>query len=73
MTLFFQPEADQDGKLNSSQSTVQPIEDLSEALIGKWCVVEYDQDVYPGIVQDVHAESGALVKTALAPTVFLGQ
>jgi hypothetical protein len=51
VTLVEETEADQDGKFNSSQSTYQPIKDLSEALNGKWYVVEYDQDVYTGIVQ----------------------
>lgn len=36
---------------------------LKTALLIQWCVVEYDQDVYPGIVRNVDAESGAFVKT----------
>ncbi|KAK6298601.1 hypothetical protein J4Q44_G00316560 [Coregonus suidteri] len=42
VTLVEKTEADPDGKSNTSHSAVQPIEDLSEALFGKWCVVEYD-------------------------------
>ena len=48
---------------NTSHSTMQPIADLHEGLIGKWCAVRYDGDAYPGIIQDVDAGSGALVKT----------
>lgn len=42
---------------------IQPIADVNEELIGKWCVVLYDNDPYPGIIQDVDAESCAFVKT----------
>ena len=42
---------------------IQPIPDVNEELIGKWCVVLYDNDPYPGIIQDVDTESCALVKT----------
>lgn len=37
--------------------------DVTEVLIGKWCVVLYDNDPYPGIIQDVDTKSCALVKT----------
>ena len=36
---------------------------LETALFIQWCVVEYDQDVCPGIVQGFLADSGAFVKT----------
>ena len=42
---------------------IQPIPDVNEELIGKWCVVLYDNDPYPGIIQDIDTESCALVKT----------
>ncbi|CAL8239701.1 unnamed protein product [Gadus morhua 'NCC'] len=42
---------------------IQPIPDINEELIGKWCVVLYDNDPYPGIIQDIDTESCALVKT----------
>ncbi|XP_045062811.1 uncharacterized protein LOC121537485 [Coregonus clupeaformis] len=44
-------------------STSQPIIDLHEGLIGSWCVVRYDGDPYPGIIQDVDPEGCALVRT----------
>lgn len=42
---------------------LQYIVDLNEGLIGQWCAVKYDGDVYPGIIQDTDVYSGALVKT----------
>ncbi|KAK7131742.1 hypothetical protein R3I93_018339 [Phoxinus phoxinus] len=39
------------------------IVDLNEGLIGQWCAVKYDGDIYPGIIQDTDVYSGALVKT----------
>ena len=36
--------------------------DLHEGLIGQWCAISYDGDVYPGIIQD-DIFSGAFVKT----------
>lgn len=42
---------------------LQIILDLNDALIGQWCAVIYDGDVYPGIIQDVDRYSGAEVKT----------
>ena len=43
--------------------TIQPIADVNEELIGEWCVVLYNNETYPGIIQDVDTESCALVKT----------
>ena len=43
--------------------TSQPIIDLHEGLLGSWCVVRYDGDPYPGIIQDVDPEGCALVRT----------
>lgn len=42
---------------------LQRLTDLYEELIGQWCAVWYDGDVYPGVIQDVDVFSGALVKT----------
>lgn len=46
-----------------SPSAIQPISDISEGLIGKCCEIWFIYDPYPGIIQDVDAESCALVKT----------
>ena len=70
-TVIFQPtEADKAQPSTStctvsqpSSSAIQPIADIQERLIGKWCVMKYDEDLYPGIIQDVDAESSTLVKT----------
>lgn len=48
---------------NTPTTTAQSIADLHEGLIGNWCVVRYDGDPYPGIMQDVGSDSCALVKT----------
>ena len=42
---------------------LQQLADLHEGLIGQWCAVIYDGDVYPGIIQAIDMFSGALVKT----------
>lgn len=42
---------------------MQRIADLNEGLVGQWCAVNYDGDAYPGIIQEVDAYGGALVKT----------
>uniref|UniRef100_A0A0E9X9C8 Uncharacterized protein n=1 Tax=Anguilla anguilla TaxID=7936 RepID=A0A0E9X9C8_ANGAN len=47
----------------SHNLSLQHIPDLHEGLIGQWCAVNYDGDVYPGIIQDIDGYSGALVKT----------
>lgn len=49
--------------VTSQDRGLQPILDLHEGLIGQWCAVVYDGDVYPGIIQDVELYSGAEVKT----------
>lgn len=48
---------------SSTTTSIVPISDVNEGLIGKWCMVIYDNDAYPGIVQDVDPESGLFVKT----------
>ena len=42
--------------------------DLHEGLIGQWCAVSYDGDVYSGIIQDVDIFSGfnKMIETDLA-------
>lgn len=44
-------------------STFVPISDITDQLIGKWCIVQYDGCLYPGIIQDVDTEGCAFVKT----------
>lgn len=44
-------------------NAIKTISDVNEGLIGKWCVVVYDNDPSPGIIQDVDTQSCALVKT----------
>lgn len=42
---------------------IQPVYVIDKELVGKWCVVVYDDDPFPGIIQDVDSQSGAKVKT----------
>ncbi len=48
---------------DTSQIGLRYIVDLNEGLIGQWCAVKYDGEIYPGIIQDTDVYSGALVKT----------
>ncbi|CAM4571943.1 unnamed protein product [Leuciscus chuanchicus] len=48
---------------DTPQIGLRHIVDLNEGLIGQWCAVKYDGDIYPGIIQDTDVYSGALVKT----------
>ena len=50
-------------KPSTSTNLLQHIKEMHEGLIGKWCAVVYDGDPYPGIIQNVDADSGAHVKT----------
>lgn len=55
--------AENPASTSTSVTTAQSIADIHDGLIGKWCVVTYDGDPYPGIIQDVGSDSCALVKT----------
>ncbi|XP_063044641.1 uncharacterized protein LOC134438864 [Engraulis encrasicolus] len=46
-----------------STSGSQPIPNVHTGLVGRWCIVKYDGDPYPGIVIDVGSDSCLLVKT----------
>ena len=35
---------------------LSPVDDFTEDLVGKWCIVTYDNEPYPGIIED--AEEG---------------
>ena len=30
-----------------------PVDDVTEDLVGKWCVITYDEDPYPGIIENI--------------------
>ena len=51
------PEDAQQGSHCTSNSgrdeTLCPVDDVTEVLVGKWCVVTYDNKPYPGIIEDV--------------------
>lgn len=49
--------------MDTQPSTPVPVSELTDQLIGQWCAIQYDQDVYPGIIQDVDAAGCTLVKT----------
>ncbi|KAJ8362560.1 hypothetical protein AAFF_G00368080 [Aldrovandia affinis] len=38
--------------------TTIKVDDVTKDLVGKWCVITYDDDPYPGIIEDI--EEGAL-------------
>ena len=38
---------------HTPQSCLNPVIETDESLIGKWCVVSYDQKPYPGIIENV--------------------
>ena len=38
---------------HTPQSCLKPVIETDESLIGKWCVVSYDQKPYPGIIENV--------------------
>lgn len=42
---------------------IHPVSLIGRELIGKWCLVMYDDSPFPGIIQDVDDENGAMVKT----------
>eukprot|EP00064_Thunnus_orientalis_P020520 superscaffoldBa00005679_g20658 len=50
-------------EMDIQPSTLVPISEITDQLIGQWCAIQYDQDVYPGIIQDVDAAGCTLVKT----------
>lgn len=56
-------------------NAIKTISDVNEGLIGKWCVVVYDNDPYPGIIQDVDTQVVLWSKqcTGLGPIGFSGQ
>lgn len=39
----------------SGHGPLCPLDDITEDLRGKWCVVIYENDPYPGIIEDVDA------------------
>ncbi|CAM4303788.1 unnamed protein product [Leuciscus chuanchicus] len=49
---------------NTSTNVLQRIEEVNDGLTGNWCVVIYDGDAFPGIIQELDAtDSCVLVKT----------
>lgn len=49
--------------MDTQPSTLVTVSEITNQLIGQWCAIQYDQDVYPGIIQDVDAAGCTLVKT----------
>lgn len=48
---------------DQSQGPSLQVEDITGGQKGHWCVVLYDGDAYPGVIQDVDSDSSVLVKT----------
>ncbi|KAJ3612651.1 hypothetical protein NHX12_020917 [Muraenolepis orangiensis] len=52
-----EPTAPEDGSHSTSSSgcegTLCPVDDVTKDLVGKWCVITYDDDPYPGIIEDM--------------------
>lgn len=60
-TVHMEAAAEKPASTSTSVTTSQSIADIHDGLNGKWCVVTYDGDPYPGIIQDVGSNSCALV------------
>lgn len=48
---------------DQSQGPSLQVKDITGGQKGHWCVVLYDGDAYPGVIQDVDSDSSVLVKT----------
>jgi len=52
---------------NTSTNVLQRIDEVNDRLTGNWCVIIYDGDAFPGIIQEVDATDHCiLVKTMSA-------
>ncbi|KAJ4933475.1 hypothetical protein JOQ06_030303 [Pogonophryne albipinna] len=60
-----EPTAPENGSHSTPSSeyegTLCPVDDITKDLLGKWCVITYDDNPYPGIITDI-AEGGLEVK-----------
>ncbi|KAK5910516.1 hypothetical protein CesoFtcFv8_004344 [Champsocephalus esox] len=60
-----EPTAPENGSHSTPSSayegTLCPVDDITKDLLGKWCVITYDDNPYPGIIADI-AEDGLEVK-----------
>ncbi|KAJ4934677.1 hypothetical protein JOQ06_007462 [Pogonophryne albipinna] len=60
-----EPTAPENGSHSTPSSeyegTLCPVDDITKDLLGKWCVITYDDNPYPGIIADM-AEGGLEVK-----------
>ncbi|KAJ4940725.1 hypothetical protein JOQ06_027020 [Pogonophryne albipinna] len=60
-----EPTAPENGSHSTPSSeyegTLCPVDDITKDLLGKWCVITYDDNPYPGIIADI-AEGGLEVK-----------
>lgn len=49
--------------MDTQPSKLVLVSEITDQLIGRQCADQFDQDVYPGIIQDVDAAGCTLVKT----------